>query len=225
MSSRKKIYDTVTIITENSLQSSLLKDSLEKSLNINIDIIAINNLSIPTFSRGRVVGEVVIIDVSVFNEEKNSIYALCRHQFFPKSIEVLINCDKSCKYTDLKHWSDRVGVFYHSDDISRLSQGIGKILCGEMWFSRKLAQEYIQYFRGKNKIKTSGAYCQLTKREQQIIKLLGNGDSNVEIADKLFVSENTVKTHLHNVFRKINAKNRLQALIWAKENIGIEEFN
>jgi LuxR family transcriptional regulator of csgAB operon len=63
----------------------------------------------------------------------------------------------------------------------------------------------------------------LTKREQEIIKLLGSGASNVEIAEKLFVSENTVKTHLHNVFKKIHAKNRLQALIWAREHMLLED--
>ncbi len=60
--------------------------------------------------------------------------------------------------------------------------------------------------------------------EQQIIRHLAKGATNTEIADKLFVSENTVKTHLHNLFKKIHAKNRLQALIWAKENISQEEL-
>lgn len=42
------------------------------------------------------------------------------------------------------------------------------------------------------------------------------GASNIDIANALFVSENTVKTHLYNVFKKINVKNRLQAMMWAK---------
>ncbi|TOO18680.1 helix-turn-helix transcriptional regulator, partial [Vibrio parahaemolyticus] len=48
---------------------------------------------------------------------------------------------------------------------------------------------------------------------------LSMGASNQQIAEQLFVSENTVKTHLHNIFKKIDVKNRVQALIWAKENI------
>jgi LuxR family transcriptional regulator of csgAB operon len=64
----------------------------------------------------------------------------------------------------------------------------------------------------------------LTKREQQIIKLLGDGASNTQIAEELFVSENTVKAHLHNTFKKIKVKNRVQALLWVKNNIASKEF-
>ncbi|MGL5470143.1 MAG: LuxR family transcriptional regulator VpsT, partial [Shewanella sp.] len=116
-------------------------------------------------------------------------------------------------------------VFYVEDDIDKLIKGMGNVLQDEMWLTRKLAQEYILHYRTGHSVVTSQMYAKLTKREQQIIKLLGSGASNIEIADQLFVSENTVKTHLHNVFKKINAKNRLQALIWAKNNIGLEDVD
>lgn len=45
------------------------------------------------------------------------------------------------------------------------------------------------------------------------------GASNIEIARLLFISENTVKTHLYNLFRKIAVKNRTQAVTWANENL------
>ena len=55
------------------------------------------------------------------------------------------------------------------------------------------------------------------------MRLLGHGASNATIAEDLVVMENTVKTHLHNIFKKINAKNRLQALLWANNNIAWAE--
>lgn len=48
----------------------------------------------------------------------------------------------------------------------------------------------------------------LTKREMEIILLVEKGKSNPEIADQLFVSENTIKTHLKNIFSKTEANNR-----------------
>lgn len=57
----------------------------------------------------------------------------------------------------------------------------------------------------------------LTPRELEILEALAAGLSNKEIADQLFVSENTVKTHAARVFAKLGAKRRTQAVQLAKE--------
>jgi two-component system nitrate/nitrite response regulator NarL len=51
----------------------------------------------------------------------------------------------------------------------------------------------------------------ITRRERDVLELVSAGFSNREIADKLFVSENTVKTHLRNIMDKYHFKNRAQA--------------
>lgn len=57
----------------------------------------------------------------------------------------------------------------------------------------------------------------ITKRELEILELMAQGMSNREIAEKLFVSENTVKTHSSRLFDKLSAKRRTQAVQIAKE--------
>lgn len=57
----------------------------------------------------------------------------------------------------------------------------------------------------------------ITKRELEILELIAQGMSNREIAEKLFVSENTVKTHSSRLFDKLSAKRRTQAVQIAKE--------
>ena len=57
----------------------------------------------------------------------------------------------------------------------------------------------------------------ITKRELEILELMAQGMSNREIADKLFVSENTVKTHSSRLFDKLSAKRRTQAVQIGKE--------
>lgn len=57
----------------------------------------------------------------------------------------------------------------------------------------------------------------ITKRELEILSLIADGLSNREIAEKLFVSENTVKTHSSRLFDKLNARRRTQAVQRAKE--------
>ena len=57
----------------------------------------------------------------------------------------------------------------------------------------------------------------ITRRELEILELIAQGLSNREIAEKLFVSENTVKTHAGRVFDKLGAQRRTQAVQLAKE--------
>jgi len=53
---------------------------------------------------------------------------------------------------------------------------------------------------------------ELSKRELEILSLLAQGHSNQEIATKLFVSVSTVKTHIQNIFEKLDVKRRIQAI-------------
>ena len=57
----------------------------------------------------------------------------------------------------------------------------------------------------------------ITRRELEILELIAQGMSNREIADKLYVSENTVKTHSSRVFDKLGARRRTQAVQLGKE--------
>ena len=57
----------------------------------------------------------------------------------------------------------------------------------------------------------------ITRRELEILELIAQGMSNREIAGKLYVSENTVKTHSSRVFDKLGAKRRTQAVQFGKE--------
>jgi DNA-binding CsgD family transcriptional regulator len=57
----------------------------------------------------------------------------------------------------------------------------------------------------------------ITRREHEILQLIAAGLSNREIADRLYVSENTVKTHAGRVLSKLNARRRTQAVQLAKE--------
>jgi len=57
----------------------------------------------------------------------------------------------------------------------------------------------------------------ISKREEEVLKLMAEGLSNQEIADRLFVSLNTVKTHSSNLFIKLDVKRRTQAIHRARE--------
>jgi DNA-binding CsgD family transcriptional regulator len=54
----------------------------------------------------------------------------------------------------------------------------------------------------------------LTEREQEVLGLLAEGMRNHEIAEQLSISENTLETHLRRIYRKVKARNRIEAALW-----------
>jgi DNA-binding NarL/FixJ family response regulator len=84
---------------------------------------------------------------------------------------------------------------------------------GEMVLSRRMTMRIVEEFvrsgcvEGVNNPKLAS----LTNREVQILRILASGLSNHEIAQRLYISENTVKIHIHNVFEKLGVKNRREA--------------
>ena len=59
--------------------------------------------------------------------------------------------------------------------------------------------------------------AQLTPKEKEVLALVAKGASNQEIADKLFVRDVTVKTHLNSIFKKLKVTNRTQAVLLAMQ--------
>lgn len=63
----------------------------------------------------------------------------------------------------------------------------------------------------------------LTNREKEVLELLAKGYTNPEIAQMLYISPHTVKAHVAAILKKLNAKNRLLAVVAAEEYLNKEE--
>jgi DNA-binding CsgD family transcriptional regulator len=85
-----------------------------------------------------------------------------------------------------------------------------------LWFGLQ-NKEIKQYIIIEDRIEVNFAEYGISKREYEVLLLLAKGFSNQDIADKLFVSINTIKTHTSNLFEKLEVKNRTQVLIIAKQ--------
>lgn len=65
---------------------------------------------------------------------------------------------------------------------------------------------------------TTGRVEDLSDRERAVLELVAAGCNNLEIAERLFIGINTVKTYIRQVYRKIGARSRSQAVIWAVQH-------
>jgi DNA-binding NarL/FixJ family response regulator len=116
------------------------------------------------------------------------------------------------------------GVFYDNDKLENMIKGIQQIKNGKYWFKRDTMEIALRqlliapnYVPTDNFGKTERALG-LTKREKMLVVLIAQGGQNKEIAEKLNISVNTVKTHIYSIFRKTNCRNRVELIKWSAES-------
>ncbi len=92
--------------------------------------------------------------------------------------------------------------------VETLLEAIGAVAQGDVWMPRPL-QAYVA--AGLHE----PAMQPLTSRERDVIKHVASGLRNAEVAQKLLISEQTVKTHLNNIFQKVGVRDRVELALYA----------
>lgn len=203
----------VLLVTDSNPQSQLFVDYIHEQLDCPVTAVAPQN-DIGEIKEERAV---LLLDADHVDDDTMQTWQakVVDHENISMAAFNLRDEDHSADVLATLHLQ---GVFYRSDDLMLICKGISKLLEGDLWMSRTLMTRLIDFYRRQQR----NAYrpvCGLTHRELEIIGLLGSGASNSEIADRLFVSEHTVKSHLYNIFRKIKVHNRIQAMNWARHNL------
>ncbi|CAD7778732.1 MAG: Transcriptional regulatory protein DegU [Candidatus Methanoperedenaceae archaeon GB37] len=111
------------------------------------------------------------------------------------------------------------GFLCAKDSLKTLIQAIKSCYNGEIWATRRSTNIIIDNLQGKIITRKKDEVDILTPQEKKVLILLASGFKNAEIAQKLFISEKTVKTHINKIFKKIKVTNRLQAALWASKNL------
>jgi DNA-binding NarL/FixJ family response regulator len=87
---------------------------------------------------------------------------------------------------------------------------------GEIAMSRKMMSRIVEYSRALPVQPADDVLAKLSRRELEILSALQDGASNTQIARQLYLSENTVKHHIHSILEKLGVENRHQAGVVAK---------
>ncbi len=111
------------------------------------------------------------------------------------------------------------GYILKNIEPEELTQAIFHIAQGGVIISPLMAAKLLSEFQdlsaGAAKKRAQEITADLSPREDEVLKLVAQGATNKEIADSLFISENTVKTHLRNIMDKLHLVNRSQAAAYA----------
>jgi DNA-binding NarL/FixJ family response regulator len=100
------------------------------------------------------------------------------------------------------------GVVLKRFAVETLMEAVRTVMSGDTWLSPRLQTRMATELRG-------APHVTLTSRERDIVRLVAHGLRNGEVAVKLFISEETVKTHLNNIFRKLNLRDRVELTLYA----------
>lgn len=112
------------------------------------------------------------------------------------------------------------GYILKDSESAELKKAIFSIVEGENYIQPSLIPSLNSKMIEKNR--DEGKIESLTKRELEVLKLLAVGMYNKEVAEKLNISERTVKNHVSNIFKKIEVTDRTQAAVFAIRNNLIE---
>ncbi|TPG63330.1 biofilm master transcriptional regulator CsgD [Ewingella americana] len=206
------------LVTRPSLQASALLQQLKHQLCVNTKLHNINkSLDNIPLDETPLTQALILFDMMEADRRQIVLWQSVLSRFHENIKLLLFNTPNDYHFREIETWPRISAVFYISTDENKLVEGINSVIHGECYFTQGFASYLISQsgqYRYLN-YEESG----LTHREKEILNKLRVGASNTEIARLLFISENTVKTHLYNLFRKISVKNRTQAVSWANDNL------
>ncbi|HUJ81462.1 MAG TPA: response regulator transcription factor [Candidatus Acidoferrales bacterium] len=115
------------------------------------------------------------------------------------------------------------GVVLKQSASDLLLKSIRKVSDGEIWLDNRMTAEVIDAFKKSSEAGQRREKPLLSDREKEIVQLVAQGFRNREIGEKLFISEQTVKNHLHNIFDKLGVSDRLELALYAIHHRLIEQ--
>jgi NarL family two-component system response regulator LiaR len=99
--------------------------------------------------------------------------------------------------------------------MDKLADAIERAVRGEIILHPLVAERVLRNLRGESGPGEDSFLADLTEREMDVLKLIANGLSNNQIAEKLVITENTVKGHVSNILSKLHLLDRTQAAVYA----------
>lgn len=150
--------------------------------------------------------DLLLLDLKMPGASGFSALASLRHQY-PDLPVVIVSANEEPTVVQQAMHFGAMGFIPKSAPMPTLVSALNMILTGEPWFPEGISLEQAQAGNIAEQL------ASLTPQQFKVLKMLSEGKLNKQIAFELSVSEATVKAHVTAIFRKLNVKNRTQAVI------------
>ena len=157
--------------------------------------------------------DVVLMDLVM--PEMNGVEAtrLLKHQS-PRSQVIVLTSYHEDEHIEPAIRAGALSYLLKSVGLEELTEAIRKAARGEAVLHPHVAARLVQEIRGAAQ-ESALLYTALSEREREVLRLIADGLSNAQIADRLVISERTVKSHVNNILGKLHVVDRTQAAIFA----------
>jgi DNA-binding NarL/FixJ family response regulator len=166
--------------------------------------------------------DVIISDFTTFSENLGTVLSLANEYFQDDQMRILLIGDSAMQFVadqQLKELIVRgvVGILPPSGDSDLLKKALRAVCDGELWLDRDTLLKLFAHMR------RSASKPSLAKREKEIMAHICQGYRNKEIAQKLNISEQTVKSHCNRIYKKLGVSDRLQLALYAQRIFNTEQ--
>lgn len=161
--------------------------------------------------------DIILLDINM--PKTNGIEALRRFKdmgITSKVIILTIHEDREYILKTLKLGAN--GYMLKDSSANSLIEGIRRVAKGENYIQSSVADLVSASSDDSMEDKSIEQINSLTNREYEVLMLIAEGLNNKDIAERLYISEKTVKNHVSNIFKKLELNDRVQAAIFAYKN-------
>ncbi len=147
--------------------------------------------------------------VNIKSQFPTDISGIARNQ--PNAIIAMIFVDNTMEVFPYLCIEGVNGLFHQNEREEIIHKGIYFLDRNELFFPRSLLPKLVSQIKLDANHSTD-QLNRLSAKEREVLHLLSDGASNLDISDSLNISFHTVKTHVYNIYRKLNVKNRAEAI-------------
>ncbi|MGQ9917804.1 MAG: response regulator [Bryobacteraceae bacterium] len=201
----------------------IVRDGLKKLLNLEDDIEVV-----AVASDGREVldqvaqfqPDIILLDLRMPNLDGITTLQTLQQKSCPAKVIILTASEDKNEFVQaMKHGAR--GIVLKQTASELIVKSIRKVHAGEIWLDSQTTAAVMRQFASpaSESYPVQGGRVRerspLSAREREIVALVAQGYKNKEMAEKMFISEQTVKNHLHNIFDKLGVSDRLELALYA----------